>query len=62
MNKIEDLRKQKGGMTQTELAKELDVSQAAISKWEENQLCIYGLNLIKLSKYFEVSVDELLGL
>lgn len=48
-------------MNQTELAEALSVSQAGISKWGKNQLTICGINLIKLSKFFEVSVDELLG-
>lgn len=62
MKKIADLRKQKGEMTQEELAEVLNVSQASISMWEDNQLKMYGRNLIKLAKFFDVSVDDLLGI
>ena len=62
MKKIADLRKQKGGMTQKKLAEELNVTQAAVSLWENNQLKIYGRNLIKLAEYFDVSADDLLGI
>lgn len=49
-------------MTQTELAEELKVTQASVSRWEKNQLSIEGINLVKIAEYFCVSVDELLGL
>lgn len=62
MKKIADLRKQKGEMTQEELAEVLNVSQASVSTWEDNQLKMYGRNLIKLAKFFDVSVDDLLGI
>jgi len=62
LKKIADLRKQKGEMTQEELAEVLNVSQASISMWEDNQLKMYGRNLIKLAKFFDVSVDDLLGI
>lgn len=61
MKKISDLRKNKNGMTQKELAKELNVSQASISMWEDNPLIISGKNLVKLSKVLDVSVDDILG-
>jgi len=62
LKKIADLRKQKGEMTQEELAEVLNVSQASVSTWEDNQLKMYGRNLIKLAKFFDVSVDDLLGI
>lgn len=49
-------------MTQTELAEELKVTQASVSRWEQDQLSMEGKNLVKIAKYFCVSVDELLGL
>lgn len=62
MKKIEDLRMKKGMMAQAELAEALGVTQASISRWEKNQLSIRGLNLIRLSNFFEVSADDLLGI
>ncbi len=57
--KISTLRK-KMGLTQEELAQKLDVSSQAVSKWE-NDLSIADINcLIKLSDFFNVSLDELL--
>ncbi len=54
------LRKQKG-LTQEELAKELGVTNQAVSKWESGQCCPDIQLLPDMAKLFEVSVDELLG-
>lgn len=66
MKKIKDLREERreeyGDLTQIQLAAALNVTQASISRWEQDQLSISGKNLIKLSKYFKVSVDSLLGI
>ena len=53
------LRKEKG-LTQEELAKYMDVSPQAVSKWENDQTCPDISALPKLAKLFGVSVDELL--
>lgn len=58
---IDDLRYKKGKMTQEQLAREIGTDQATISKWEANPLSINSRNLIKLALYFNVTVDELLG-
>jgi len=50
------------GMTQFELADKLDVSPATISKYEVGRVFPDIYTLIKLSKIFNVSTDELLGL
>ncbi|MCL2796755.1 MAG: helix-turn-helix domain-containing protein [Firmicutes bacterium] len=56
-----ELRKEKG-LGQIELAKELNVSKGIISLWE-NGLREPGMNsLIVLSKFFDVSIDYLVGL
>jgi len=62
MKKISELRSQNGNMSQRELADAINVTQASISRWENNQLSISGANLIKLANYFEVTSDELLGI
>lgn len=58
---IAELRARNGKMSQEELAKELNVKQSQISRWEDNPLSISSKNLIKLALYFDVTVDELLG-
>lgn len=62
MKKIADLRRERDGMTQRDLAKAIKVTQASVSRWEKDQLKISGENLIKLSLFFDVSTDELLGI
>lgn len=62
MKKISELRKRSGYLSQRELAEALKVTQATISRWEQNQTTITGSNLIKLAKFFNVSIDDILGL
>ena len=61
MTKIAELRARKGKMSQVELAKELGTDQANVSRWENNPLSMSSKNLIKVSLFFKVSIDELLG-
>lgn len=58
--KIYTLRTKKN-MSQTDLANEVDVSRQSISKWETGTATPDLDKLIKLSKIFEVSLDELVG-
>ena len=58
--KILELRKQKG-IKQEELAAELGVTAAAVSKWENGYTLPDILMLCALADYFEVTTDELLG-
>lgn len=55
-----ELRKNKG-VTQEELAAELGVTAAAVSKWEKGYTLPDVLMVCALADYFEVSADELLG-
>ena len=59
-NNISAIRKAKG-MTQEELAAKLGVSPQAVSKWENNLSCPDITLLPEISKFFGISVDELLG-
>ena len=57
---ILELRKQKC-VTQEDLAAELGVTAAAVSKWENGYTLPDVLMLCALADYFQVSTDELLG-
>ena len=59
-NKILGLRRQKN-VTQEELAANLGVTAAAVSKWENNYNLPDIYMLCSLADYFEVTTDELLG-
>lgn len=58
--KLQELRKQKG-MTQEELAEALYVSRTAISKWESGRGYPNIDSLKAISRFFSVSLDELLS-
>lgn len=58
--KLQELRKQKG-LTQEELAELLFVSRTAISKWESGRGIPNIDSLKAISKFFSVSLDELLS-
>lgn len=55
------LRKQKG-VTQAQLSHHLQVSQQAVGKWETGRSTPDPNTLIKMSEFFGVTVDELLGM
>ncbi len=56
--KIYELRSKKG-VSQEEMAFELNVSRQAVSKWETNQSLPDLDKIIALSDYFDVTLDEL---
>lgn len=58
---IKELRKERG-MSQKELAEKVGVSQGAVFFWEKEINEPTAGYLIKLSKLFGVSVDELLSI
>ena len=59
--RLKELRQNKK-LTILELAKKINVSDAAISRWE-NQLRIPNIvDLKKIAEFFNVSADYLLGL
>ena len=57
--KLQELRKSRG-LTQEELAKELFVSRTAISKWESGRGYPSIESLKEISRYFSLSIDELI--
>ena len=58
--KLQELRK-KSGLTQAELAQKLYVSRTAISKWESGRGVPSIESLKEISKFFKVSLDDLLS-
>lgn len=58
--KIYELRKKKN-MTQENLASEMGVSVAAVSKWETGNSIPDVLMICSIAEFFDVSTDELLG-
>lgn len=58
--KLQELRKNRG-MTQEELAAVLYVSRTAVSKWESGRGYPSIDSLKEISKFFSVSIDELLS-
>lgn len=58
--KLQELRKQKG-LTQEELAEILFVSRTAVSKWESGRGYPNIESLKTISKFFGITIDELLS-
>lgn len=58
---IRDLRED-SDLTQQEIAKLLNVSQTTYSRYESGVLDIPSSSLITLAKFYQTSVDYLLGL
>ena len=60
LNVYKELRKEKG-LTQIELAQRFQIDQTTVSKWELGRAIPDVSMLCKLSDFFDVSVDYLLG-
>lgn len=60
MNRLKYLREEKN-MLQEDLAKVLEVSQKTISNYETGERDMSTETLAKLSEYFNVSIDYILG-
>ncbi len=58
---IAELRK-KQGLTQEEFATALGVTAQAVSKWENGASCPDIMLLPEIAKFFNVSIDELMGI
>ncbi len=61
MNRIKELREELG-LTQSELALKTNTSQRNISRWEKNEIEMGANFAITLARYFNVSVEYLLGM
>lgn len=61
MNNIKKLRQEKD-LTQVQLADVFKIDQTTVSKWELNKALPDTQMLVKLSEFFDVSTDYLLGL
>ena len=59
-NRIRDLREDRD-LNQTAVAKMLEMSQTGYSKYETGENDIPTWVLIKLSKFYDTSIDYLLG-
>ena len=58
--RLRDLREDKD-LNQTEVAKMLDMSQTGYSKYETGENDIPTAILIKLARFYDTSIDYLLG-
>ena len=59
--KIKELREEKG-LSQMELAKQIDIPQATLARYELEKSEPRITEIRKICKYFDVSADYLLGL
>ena len=59
--RLKELRQERG-IGQIELAKKLEVSKGIISLWENGLREPSMYSLIKLAKFFNVTIDYLVGL
>ncbi len=60
MKRLRELRKEKN-LAQWQLAGDLNVAQNTISRYETGQREASYSQLVQFAKYFDVSVDYLLG-
>lgn len=58
--KISELRA-KRGLSQSDLAKDLNVSTSTIGMWETDKRAIKDEIIVQIADYFNVSADYLLG-
>ncbi|MDE7257150.1 MAG: helix-turn-helix domain-containing protein [Clostridia bacterium] len=60
-NRLKELLKERG-ISQETLAKNIGVSQRAVSKWINHQAEPTESSIVNCAVYFEVSADYILGL
>ncbi len=59
--RLKELRQEKG-LSIHGLAKEVKISSSSLCRWENCQADIKGSQLVILAKYFDVTIDYLMGL
>ena len=59
--RLKELRIDKGLSIQA-LSKEVKIGVASICRWENQQADIKGTQLVVLAKFFDVTIDYLMGL
>lgn len=59
--RLKELRMEKGLSIQA-LAKEVKIGSSSICRWENQQADVKGTQLVILAKYFDVTLDYLMGL
>lgn len=59
--RLKELRTEKGLSIQG-LSKDIKIGVASICRWENCQADVKGSQLIVLAKYFDVTIDYLMGL
>ncbi|MBQ8249666.1 MAG: helix-turn-helix transcriptional regulator [Clostridia bacterium] len=59
MNTIQEMRA-KVNLTQEEVARELNIDRSTVAKWETGKADPRAEMLVKLSKLFGCSIDELM--
>lgn len=58
--RLKELR-EKNNLSQQQLAKEINISQSAIAKWELNKTQPTLTAIIKIANYFNCSTDDILN-
>lgn len=59
--RLKELREAKG-VTQEELAKVIGVNVRSVNRWEKGQSDIYLQKAIRIARFFEVSLEEIIYL
>ncbi|MGN0960987.1 MAG: helix-turn-helix domain-containing protein [Christensenellales bacterium] len=59
--RLKELRIEKGLSIQA-LAKEVKIGSSSICRWENQQSDVKGTQLVILAKFFDVTIDYLMGL
>ena len=59
--RLKELRIDKGLSIQA-LSKEVNIGVASICRWENQQADVKGTQLVILAKFFDVTIDYLMGL
>ena len=61
LNRIRDLRQDKD-LTQAQLANILKIHTTTYARWEQNNMQMKFPDIIKIAKFYDVSIDYIAGL